>query len=220
MEKELLSNQAYRLVKNKIKSCNNQHLSIRKIAEELNMGYTPTREACQRLNQEGLLKGLPGIGYFIPQIEMKNIVEIFEVRKFVEKHVFKEVFDSLSDEHIIALSGYITKEINCLKQKDIKGFHKYDKKFHLLFFEIYNNSVLIKLMKNVMDKYYMCSCKTLNSVNKNENVGAIEEHNSIIKYIKLKNKQRAIIELIKHIHNSEERVKKGYYHRSWKISIP
>ena len=29
---------------------------------------------------------------------------------------------------------------------------------------------------------------------------------------KQKNKQRAIKELMKHIHNSEERIKKGYYH--------
>jgi len=212
IEKELLSDQAYRLLKNKIELCNNQHLSIRKTAKELHMGYSPIREACQRLHQEGLLTGLPGIGYFIPQIEMKNIIEIFEVRKVVEKHVFKEVFNSLTDEHLIALSGYITKEINYLKQKDIKGFHKYDKKFHMLFFKIYNNSVLINLMKNVMDKYYICSYKTLNSINKTENVDAIEEHESIIKYIKQKNKQRAIEELMKHIHNSEERIKKGYYH--------
>ena len=213
MEKELLSDQAYRLVKNKIKLCNNQHLSIRKTAKELNMGYSPTREACQRLHQEGLLKGLPGIGYFIPQIEMKNIVEIFEVRKVIEKHVFKEVFDSLTDEHLIALSGYITKEINYLKQKDIKGFRRYDKKFHMLFFKVYNNSVLVNLMKNVMDKYFICSYKTLNSIVKNENVDAIEEHENIIKYIKQKNKQKAVKELMKHIHNSEERNKKGYYHR-------
>jgi len=213
MKKKLLSDEAYGLVKNKIELCNNQHLSIRKTAKELNMGYSPIREACQRLHQEGLLKGLPGIGYFIPQIDMKNIVEIFEVRKVVEKHVFKEVFDSLTDEHLIALSGYITKEINYLKQKDIKGFRRYDKKFHMLFFKIYNNSVLVNLMKNVMDKYFICSYKTLNSIVKNENVDAIEEHENIIKYIKQKNKQKAVKELMKHIHNSEERNKKGYYHR-------
>jgi len=213
MEKELLSDQAYKLVKNKIKLSNNQHLSIRKTAKELNMGYTPIREACQRLHQEGLLTGLPGLGYFVPQIEMKNIIEIFEVRKFAEKHVFKEVFNSLTDEHLATLSGYIKKEINYLKQKDIKGFHKYDKKFHMLFFKIYNNSVLINLMKNVLDRYYICSYKTLNSINKTENVDAIEEHESIIKYVKQKNKQKAIVELMKHIRNSEERIKQGYYHR-------
>jgi DNA-binding GntR family transcriptional regulator len=213
MEKELLSNEAYRLVKDKIKLCNNQHLSIRKTAKELNMGYSPVREACQRLHQEGLLQEVPRVGYFIPQIEMKNIIEIFEVRKFVEKYVFEEVFDSLTDEHLITLSDYITKEIYFLKEKKLKYFHKYDKKFHMLFFKIYNNSVLIKLMKNVMDKYYMCSYKTLSSVNKNENVDAIEEHERIIKYVKQKNKQKAIVELIKHIHNSEERIKQGYYNR-------
>ena len=213
IEKEFLSDQAYRLLKNKIELCNNQHLSIRKTAKELHMGYSPIREACQRLHQEGLLEGLPGIGYFIPQIEMKNIIEIFEVRKVVEKHVFKEVFDSLTDEHLIALSGYIKKEINSLKQQDIKGFRKYDKKFHMLFFKIYNNSVLLNLMKNVMDKYYICSYKTLNSINKKGSVDAVEEHESIIKYIKQKNKKKAIVELIKHIRNSEERIKKGYYHR-------
>jgi DNA-binding GntR family transcriptional regulator len=43
-------------------------------------------------------------------------------------------------------------------------------------------------------------------------VDAIEEHKSIIKYLKQKNKQKAIVELTKHIRNSEERIKKGYYH--------
>ena len=213
IEKEFLSEKAYRLIKNKISYSNDQHLSIRKISKELNMGYSPIREACQRLHQEGLLKGLPGIGYFIPQIDMKSIIEIFEVRKVVEKHVFKKVFDSLTDEHLITLSDYIAKEINYLKQKDVKGFRRYDKKFHMLFFKVYNNSVLVNLMKNVMDKYFICSYKTLNSMNKNENVDAIEEHESIIKYIKQKNKQKAVKELINHIHNSEERNKKGYYHR-------
>ena len=213
IEKEFLSEKAYKLIKNKISFSNDQHISIRKISKELNMGYSPIREACQRLHQEGLLKGLPGIGYFIPQIDMKNIIEIFEVRKIIEKYVFEEVFDSLTEEHLTALSDYITKEINYLKKKDIKGFRRYDKKFHMLFFEIYNNSVLVNLMKNVMDKYFICSYKTINSINKTGNVDAIEEHESIIKYIKLKNKQRAIVELMKHIHNSEERIKKGYYHR-------
>ena len=177
------------------------------------MGYSPIREACQRLHQEGLLEGMPGIGYFIPQIEIKNIIEIFEVRRIVSRYVFEQVFDSLTDEHLVVLSNYIIKEIDYLKKKDIKGFHRYDKKFHMLFFKIYNNSVLINLMKNVLDKYYICSYKTLNSINRKENVDAIEEHESLIKYIKQKNKQKAILELLKHIDNSEKRVKKGYYHR-------
>jgi len=213
IEKEFLSEKAYRLIKNKVSLSNNQHLSIRKISKEFNMGYSPIREACQRLHQEGLIEGLAGVGYFIPQIEMKSIIEIFEVRKVVEKHVFKKVFNSLTDEHLTALSDYTTKEINSLQQQDIKGFHKYDKKFHMLFFEIYNNSVLLNLMKNVMDKYFICSYKTFNSINKKGNVDAIEEHEIIIKYIKQKNKQKAVKELMIHIHNSEERIKKGYYHR-------
>lgn len=213
IEKEFLSEKAYRLIKNKVSLSNDQHLSIRKISKEFNMGYSPIREACQRLHQEGLLEGLAGVGYFIPQIEMKSIIEIFEVRKILEKHIFKEIFDSLNDEHLAALSEYTEKEINSLQQKDIKSFHKYDKKFHMLFFEIYNNSVLLNLMKNVMEKYFICSYKTFNSINKKGNVDAIEEHKSIIKYIEQKNKRKATVELIKHIRNSEERIKKGYYHR-------
>jgi len=213
IEKEFLSEKAYRLIKNKVSVSNDQHISIRKISKEFNIGYSPIREACQRLHREGLLEGLAGVGYFIPQMEMKSIIEIFEVRKILEKHVFKEIFDSLTDEHLTALSDYTAKEIISLKQKDIKGFHKYDKKYHMLFFEIYNNSVLLNLMKNVMDKYFICSYKTFNSIRKKGNVDAIEEHESIINYIKQKNKQKAVLELTRHIRNSEERIKKGYYHR-------
>ena len=55
MEKEFLSEKAYRLIKNKVSSSNDQHLSIRKISKKFNMGYSPIREACQRLHSDILL---------------------------------------------------------------------------------------------------------------------------------------------------------------------
>jgi len=55
----LLSDKAYSLIKKKINSCEGEYLSVRRLSKEINIGYSPVREACNRLSQEGLIKQLP-----------------------------------------------------------------------------------------------------------------------------------------------------------------
>ncbi|MDD3655929.1 MAG: GntR family transcriptional regulator [Atribacterota bacterium] len=209
----LLSDKAYSIIKKKINQCDGQYLSVRKLSKEINIGYSPVREACNRLSQEGLIKQLPGIGYYVPKVKEKYFTEVFEYRRLVGCYVFEQIFSSLTKEHVDILSEYNENMIKYLKKKDIQNFHKYDKKFHLLFFHLYNNSIFINQMNNIMDRSYYCSYKTVDSVDKNKNINAIEEHKEIIKYIVLHDKEMAIRKYIEHMDNNEARIKEGYINR-------
>ncbi len=81
----------------------------------------------------------------------------------------------------------------------------------MVFFDIYNNSYLTSMIKNVRDKYLMGSTRTIMEIKMHEVVGAIEEHKKIIDSIKDGNKQNAIKELTNHIENSKNRVSEGYH---------
>jgi DNA-binding GntR family transcriptional regulator len=48
------------------------------------IGHTPFREACQRLEAEGLIQTVPRRGYFIPSFSNKDIRDLFELRIAVE----------------------------------------------------------------------------------------------------------------------------------------
>jgi len=210
---ELLSEKAYELIKEKIKSYAGQNISVRRMAKEINIGYSPAREACSRLTQEGLIKLVPGVGYYVPKLKEKYLDEIFEYRKLVEKYVFINVFDSLTPEHIAILNDCIDKQINYLKEEDLENFHKYDKNFHLLFFKLYKNNILINQMNNIMDRSYFCSYNTMDSMEKNKVIDALEEHKEMVKYITTRDKKMAIKKLVEHIKNSELRIKEGYYYK-------
>lgn len=215
----LLSDKAYSLIKKKINLCEGEYLSVRRLSREINIGYSPVREACNRLSQEGLIKQLPGIGYYVPKVKEKYFTEIFEYRRVVGRYVFERVFPFLTQEHVNILSEYNDHMIECLQNKDIQNFHKYDKKFHLLFFNLYDNSIFTNQMNNIMDRSYYCSYKTVDSVDKKKNISAIEEHKEILKYIAAQDKEMAIQKYIEHIDNNEARIKEGYYNSKLEKSL-
>lgn len=49
----------------------------------------PVREACSRLQQEGLLTSLPYKGYFVNQISLKEIGDTFDLRAVLETHAIE-----------------------------------------------------------------------------------------------------------------------------------
>jgi GntR family transcriptional regulator, rspAB operon transcriptional repressor len=209
----LLSERAYELIKEKIKDYKGSNISVRRISKEINIGYSPAREACNRLTQEGLMEIIPGIGYYIPKVKEKILDEIFEFRKVVEIYIFKSTFDLIKQRHVEMLSNYIENQVNFLKKEDIKSFHQYDKKFHLFFFKLHNNSVFTNQMSNIMDRSYFCSYKTVDSMKKNKNIDAVEEHKDIVQYIAAHDKENAIKKFREHIQNNETRFKEGFYYK-------
>jgi DNA-binding GntR family transcriptional regulator len=209
----LLSERAYELIKEKIKDYEGSNISVRRISKEINIGYSPAREACNRLTQEGLMEIIQGIGYYIPKVKEKILDEIFEFRKVVEIYIFKSTFDLIKQRHVEMLSNYIENQVNFLKKEDIKSFHQYDKKFHLFFFKLHNNSVFTNQMSNIMDRSYFCSYKTVDSMKKNKNIDAVEEHKDIVQYIAAHDKENAIKKFREHIQNNETRFKEGFYYK-------
>ena len=55
-------------------------LSERKLAEALDMGRTPIREAVRALVHEGLLETRPARGTFVRLLTMDDVREIYEVK--------------------------------------------------------------------------------------------------------------------------------------------
>lgn len=71
----------------------------------------PVREACRRLQQEGLLTGLPYKGYFVNQISLREISDSFELRELLETHAIelaarRASADDLSRLETLAATGY------------------------------------------------------------------------------------------------------------------
>ncbi len=61
------------------------------------MSRTPIREAVSQLEQEGLLKIIPGRGAFVAEITVQDIREINELRKALEPLALESALDAITD---------------------------------------------------------------------------------------------------------------------------
>lgn len=172
------------------------------------MSYTPVREAFKRLENDGLLERIPNIGYLIPHQSNRDIIEIFQARECLETFVLEKVFSRLTDQDIERLEYYTEKQKEALDNENIKEFYEYDKRYHLLFFEEYGNPHLKEMIKNIRERYLLCSLITL-SEGYHGISEAIKEHQQIIENIKKGDKKATLKSLKQNIKKSQHRLQNG-----------
>ena len=77
-----------------------QYLSARSYAKDLGMSYTPVREAFLLMQNEGVLRQVPNVGFFVASLDLADILQIFQVRECIEVYALEKVFYRLRPEHL------------------------------------------------------------------------------------------------------------------------
>jgi DNA-binding GntR family transcriptional regulator len=82
-----IAEKTYRRLRLAIVECRlapGQRLTEASIAQKLQVGETPTREALRQLVLEGLLQVTPRHGYLVAPITLRDVHELFELRLLIE----------------------------------------------------------------------------------------------------------------------------------------
>jgi len=144
--------------------------SERKLAEMLNVSRTSVREALKILAAEGLIQIRHGQGIFVNGLEDPDnlirefvrvaavddatIKDFLEIRRILEVNAAKWAAVRASDEQLNQILELLEKTKDLLKNKD-KGLllllADHDTRFHNLLAEATGNSVLVKIMRNLLD---------------------------------------------------------------------
>jgi len=121
-----------------------QKINESEIAVNLGISRSPVREAFRILERDGLITTLPRKGSYITDISLKDLEELFEIRKILECYALDCIKKRAkrSQEKIQSMTEELDR--NLLKKHDlfsvISGFH-----YNLV--ELSNNSRLIELYK-------------------------------------------------------------------------
>jgi DNA-binding GntR family transcriptional regulator len=121
-----------------------QKINESEIAVNLGISRSPVREAFRILERDGLITTLPRKGSYITDISLKDLEELFEVRKILECYAL-DCIKKRANKSPDTIKPMIEElEKNLLKKYDpfsvISGFH-----YSLV--EVSNNSRLIELYK-------------------------------------------------------------------------
>ena len=78
----------------------NEKVSMRKIAEDLEISRTPIREAIRKLESEGLIELLPRRGFIVKKYNPKQVEEIYVARQILEVSAVRLACDRIKKKDL------------------------------------------------------------------------------------------------------------------------
>ncbi len=128
-------------------------LSVPDLAAALRVSRTPVKEAINRLALEGLVVIHPRRGTYVARVTADSIRELLEVRMMVEMHAGEMAAGLVTNEDLAEFESLLTEMAafaNGDYYTDYLAFIAVDNRFHLKFFQIVGNSLLMEFYENVL----------------------------------------------------------------------
>lgn len=208
MSKKMLSEIAYHTLREEIsKMKSGSYLSARQYAKNLGMSYTPVRDAFLRLQKEGMLNQVPNVGFFVVDISIKDLLQLYQVRECLEPFTLEKTFYKFADEHIAKMRKCIREQELAFEKGDSYQFYVWDTEFHGVQFELLGNSKLTELYESMRNTYLLCSSRIFTS----DDRSIIEDHRKLVEFIEKKDLDAAIEMTNRHINAMKTRTMENYF---------
>lgn len=107
-------------------------VSEQELAQQLNIGRTPIREALQRLAREGLVSILPRRGILVSPIDVKRQLRLLEVRRELERLIARSAARRATDEERKAFETIAQRFLESARVNDDVAFMRTDREFNEL----------------------------------------------------------------------------------------
>ena len=177
------------------------------IAADLGISRTPVREALLELASQDLIIFMPRRGLMLNRFTLRDVDEIFELRKAIELASVKKIANTSPLPDMLAIEESLLNQRKAMKQKDYMAFIEADRKFHTSFSTLTNNRRMISIVGNIRDMIQVMSIKALNLEGRALKV--IEEHQAIFKAVKKGDSKEACNVMAYHLDQSMEAVKES-----------
>lgn len=180
--------------------------SVRKCAGELNLSYTPTREALIKLHSEGLLKLVPKVGFFTTQMDLRDITDIHQSRECIEQYVLPMVLPHLRQEDKDILYGIIQEQEQALESGDTNVSSEKDVEFHCYLIDLLNNTRISEFYRSIRSQYRAGA----NSFVKEHSMVPVEEHRRFMKLVEEGRNEEAVKVMEEHGRSAIQRMREGF----------
>ena len=155
-----LAEQAYLLMRRDILVCAlapGQVVTERELGERYKTGKTPTREALSQICHDGLVKRLPGRGYMVTPVTVKDLRDLFGMRLILELAAAEQTARLSSPALVVELRRLATISYEVEEQESRIQYLKGNRIFHLtLAYAAGNNRLTITLEEILveLDRYF------------------------------------------------------------------
>jgi DNA-binding GntR family transcriptional regulator len=176
-----LAERAYARLRHEILTCDlapGRVVSERELARSYDMSKTPIREALSQVCHDGLMHRLPGRGYMVAPITVKDIQDIFDLRLILELVSAKRAAENPSPKQIAALKELAGVRYSLDDRESHIAFLHTNRTFHLTLAEAAGNQRLVDRLEELlieMDRIFHLGLRVRDSSDE-----MVREHQEVV----------------------------------------
>ncbi|MDO4521635.1 MAG: GntR family transcriptional regulator [Eubacteriales bacterium] len=171
------------------------------LAQRLGVSRTPVREAIRKLELEGLAIMIPRRGAIVAEITIQDLEDVLEVREALEELAVQKACDYMTDEQLKELKKAADDFKRAAEEADLMALVETDMRFHETIYQSTNNRRLQQTLTNLREQMYRYRMEYLKD--KRAYKTLIEEHNTIRRAIRKKDKGKSGNAMREHIKNQK-----------------
>jgi len=129
-------------------------LNEKDLMREYAVGRTPLREIFFTLREEGFIEIIPQVGTQVSRVDIQEIRNIIEVRRWLEQLVGQLATERILPEQLHRLKSII-EEVETLDRRQaatIDALNHFDTQFHLILYEATQNKALEEMLPKLLSK--------------------------------------------------------------------
>jgi len=126
-----------------------ERLNEGELARSLGVSRTPLREALNRLNTEGLLRFVPGKGFYCRDLDVHEIFSLYEVRKAIEVAAIRLAIHRAKDEDIDELLSFLDSTGPDPGSRSTDELVELDENFHERLIAMSGNPEMLRVLRNL-----------------------------------------------------------------------
>jgi DNA-binding GntR family transcriptional regulator len=166
------------------------------VAGRLGVSIAPVREALRVLEQEGQVTYQPRRGYFVTELRIEDLEEIYELRQALEARAARHALPALDDD---ALARVELAAADCQRAAgvgDVAGELQANRRFHFGLLESPDRPHTMRVIRVLWDQTEAYRALYYNSVEERRRAG--EAHERILAAVRSQDPDRLVAELDAH----------------------
>ncbi|HEY5331919.1 MAG TPA: GntR family transcriptional regulator [Solirubrobacterales bacterium] len=176
--------------------CPGDKIGQEQIADSLGISVAPVREALAVLEKEGQVTYLPRRGYFVTELDISDLQEIYELRAPLEERAVRRTLPLLEDDALERLTIAARECVEAVDAADIAAELEANRRFHFGLLESPGQHHTLRLIHLLWDSTETYRAMYYNAPEARHE--AIEAHDRIVAAARDHDADRLVLELGDH----------------------
>ncbi len=173
-----------------------QRVGQEEIAERLGVSLAPVREALAALEQEGQLTYKPRRGYFVTELRLEDLREIYELRALLEGRAARRAVPLLDEDALERVELAAREFVEAAAAGDVAAELAANRRFHFALLDAPGQTHALRVIRLLWDSTETYRALYYNSPH--ERTEAVRAHERIVAALREGDADRLVAELDAH----------------------